>query len=262
MFNESIGFYIYWFAIFLIVQLGAFIIAVLIRTMSNPEKSLLNSAISIILGPIRFFRLGPYRTGDITVKNALSIAKKKSKLSDFGDDTKPNFEDAYNLIMDSKEYRAQKVTNIGYIFASNELILSFVRRLKFVQYMKENADLLQLAVPSPVFVMGLPRTGTTLMHRLLSLDPNVRAPLLWELLNPVPTVPGSATEEDFKADRVKRFKYIRGLIASRKKLGDSSVDHIHEIEADLPEECLLALSDEMPLHMQHLYANYMNAGML
>ena len=31
-----------------------------------------------------------------------------------------------------------------------------------------------------------------------------------------------------------------------------------EIGADLPEECLLALTDEMPLHLQFLYSNYMN----
>ncbi len=57
-----------------------------------------------------------------------------------------------------------------------------------IRYLKQYPDILKVPVVSPVFVMGLPRTGTTLLHRLLSLDTKrFRAPLLWELLNPVPS---------------------------------------------------------------------------
>jgi hypothetical protein len=38
------------------------------------------------------------------------------------------------------------------------------------------------------------------------------------------------------------------------------VDHIHDIDADQPEECLLNFTDELPVHMQHIYADYMNFG--
>jgi hypothetical protein len=98
------------------------------------------------------------------------------------------------------------------------------------------------------------------MHRLLSLDPNVRAPLLWELVNPVPGVSSNASASEFIADREKRASYIRKLVKSRAFIGDSSLDHIHEVDPDLPEECLFALTDELPLHMQHIYADYMNTG--
>jgi len=102
---------------------------------------------------------------------------------------------------------------------------------------------------SPVFVMGLPRTGTTLLHRLLSLDTKrFRAPLLWELLNPVPSrnkdgtylltyslthsftyssimysgnyISIHADKETLAADQEKRFQFIKKLIDQRKKLGD------------------------------------------
>lgn len=67
----------------------------------------------------------------------------------------------------------------------------------------------------PVFVMGLPRTGTTFIHRLLSLDPKVRAPLLWELLAPVPSVAGNASEKEFNEDLKKRCKFIKKLVDTR-----------------------------------------------
>jgi hypothetical protein len=89
----------------------------------------------------------------------MAFAVAKTKLSDFGDDTSPNFRDSYRVIMDSNEYKNQKFTNIGYIFAQNEMNLTFSRRLRFVHYLKENAAVLTMKVPTPVFVIGLPRTG-------------------------------------------------------------------------------------------------------
>ena len=64
--------------------------------------------------------------------------------------------------------------------------------------------------------MGLPRTGTTFLHRLLSLDPAVRSPLLWELLNPVPNralIDYKKQTQEFQDDRKKRMNFIRKIIA-------------------------------------------------
>lgn len=79
------------------------------------------------------------------------------------------------------------------------------------------------------------------------MDPRVRAPLLWELLAPVPGVQGDASPEEFKADLFKRSEYIRKLVDTRRSLGDRSLEHIHEIGYDLPEECFNAMSDELVL---------------
>ena len=200
----------------------------------------------------------PPNYADITLAGVLKAAQKKAKLQDFGITNENDFKKHFDLIMSSKEYKQQKLTNLGFVFANLELQMCFVRRLKFVDFLKQNPDVLKTKVVSPVFVMGLPRTGTTLMHRLLSLDPRVRSPYLWELLNPVP-IKNSSDEDEINKDRQKRAKHIQKLLESRKKLGDSSVDHIHEIGYDQPEECLVAMSDEMPLQMQFLYPNYMNA---
>ena len=40
----------------------------------------------------------------------------------------------------------------------------------------------------PVFVIGLPRSGTTLLFNLLSLDKSHRSPLYWEIMHPFPMV--------------------------------------------------------------------------
>ena len=100
------------------------------------------------------------------------------------------------------------------------------------------------------------RTGTTFLHRLLSLDPKVRAPMLWELLAPVPAVNGDESPSLHQKDRYKRSEFIRKLVDTRKSLGDHSLEHIHEVGYDLPEECIMALGDEIPVLLQQLYSLY------
>ncbi|CAM9918894.1 unnamed protein product [Ectocarpus fasciculatus] len=189
---------------------------------------------------------------DLNVK----YARRKVKLDDIGD---TEFLDHFKVIVDSDVQKKQKYTNLGFISAKIELSLNFVRRLRLIQYFKDVPRVLSVPVRAPVFVMGLPRTGTTFLHRLLSLDPAVRSPLLWELLNPVPEPTDYDTQtKEFEADAKKRSKFIKNIIKSRKQMGDHALDHIHEIEYDLPEECLMGLSDSMPVMLQYIYSNYMN----
>ena len=126
---------------------------------------------------------------------------------------------------------------MGYFAAQLELVSGFAARLKKIQYFKEYPDVFKVPVREPVFVTGLPRTGTTFLHRLLSLDPAVRAPLLWELLNAVPIAKPDASKEEKEKCRKKRRNLVDSALKKRDILGDDSLTHIHEIGADLPEVC-------------------------
>jgi hypothetical protein len=226
-----------------------------IRKAQYPEKSLLHSFLNVILGPMRMFKIGPYKQGKLTLEKAMKYATKKAKLDDFGD---LSFLDSYKAIFDTETHKKLKLTNIGYIMYQIELNQTMLRRLTFLKYLKDVPAILNIPVRSPVFVLGLPRTGTTFLHRLLSLDPAVRAPLLWELLAPVPKVRGDSNAETFKEDCAKRAKAMRNLIKQRQSMGDHALQHIHEIDADLPEECIMGLTDELPIHLSCLYSAYLN----
>jgi hypothetical protein len=212
-----------------------------------------------MLGPIRLLQLGPYKFGNKQMTDIdlnIRYATRKTKLTDIGDG---EFIQQFKAIIESDVQKKQKYTNLGFISAKIELSLNFVRRLRIIQYFKDVPKVLSIPVRAPVFVMGLPRTGTTFLHRLLSLDPAVRSPLLWELLNPVPEpLDYDTAKGEFEADAKKRAKFIKNIIASRKQMGDHALDHIHEIEYDLPEECLMGLTDSMPVMLQYIYSNYMN----
>lgn len=243
------------FILAVVVPLAIWVLFAVKRTFKYTEKNIVNALIEVGLTPLRMFRLGPFKGGEFDLDKSLRRAMKKAKLSDFGG---TEFVTAYRAIMNNKDYKSQRFTNIGYLGADIELIITWVRRLKMIEYFKQTPEVLQVPVRSPVFVMGLPRTGTTFLHRLLSLDPAVRAPILWELLNSVPTVPNTASWDEKKKDAGKRKEHIRKLIAQRKFMGDYALQHIHEIGYDLPEECLMAMTDELPINVQFLYSCYVD----
>lgn len=102
-------------------------------------------------------------------------------------------------------------------------------------------------------MFGLGRSGTTFIHRLLSLDPICRAPLLWEMLYPVPSLHcPSISQTDLNADRDLRAEFVKQRIQSRNQMGDQTMENLHEVGFDLPEECLFNLSDELPFSFHYL----------
>lgn len=58
---------------------------------------------------------------------------------------------------------------------------------------KKNPEIADVEIIEPLFIVGLPRCGTSVLHALLNEDPNVRAPLQWEIAYPSPP-PERATE--------------------------------------------------------------------
>lgn len=232
------------------IPLVLYVFLAITRKFKYPQKTFHNALFETLLLPLRIFKLGPFKHG-WSLAITLDLAKQKTNLDDYGD---PHFIESYKELMNSKVYRAQRFSNIGYLVAHSEISEIWVRRLRFVDYLKRVPEVKNVPVVSPVFILGLPRTGSTLLFRLLALDPAIRAPYLWEFADPVPSVPPSASNEDKLKDRDERKQRIKELLAQQKGLGDVSLDNKHEISYDLPEECLIALSDEIPLGMQFLHA--------
>ncbi|PRX96688.1 sulfotransferase family protein [Allonocardiopsis opalescens] len=84
-------------------------------------------------------------------------------------------------------------------------------------------------VERPVFVVGLPRSGTTLMHRLLAAPSEHRAPLLWELLAPGRPDAGRA--------ELRRRRAAGRLMVAQALSSTPALRDMHPLRADAPEEC-------------------------
>jgi hypothetical protein len=137
-------------------------------------------------------------------------ATKVTGFSDFGD---LEFLEYYKQIAQNSFYKSLQFSNLGNIVAQMEFMLVMKRKLRIIQYFKEVPLIKDIPVPAPVFIFGIGRSGTTFLHRLLALEPNSRAPYLWELANPVPQTLQMA---EMEVDRAMRKEFMKNVISKRE----------------------------------------------
>jgi hypothetical protein len=80
----------------------------------------------------------------------------------------------------------------------------------------------------PIFIVGLPRSGTSLLHRLLSADPEHRCPLMWEVRSPSP--PTRAQEKRRIQRATQSCNFFNWLVPTFR--------YAHAIGAEVPQECV------------------------
>lgn len=96
-------------------------------------------------------------------------------------------------------------------------------------------EISRVQIAPQVFILGMPRCGTSILHALLAADPQFRAPLMWEVAAPSPP-PDAAT---FDTDpRAKAFDdYVQAAFAGEWR----DVLKAHPIGARVPQECGMIL---------------------
>jgi len=114
----------------------------------------------------------------------IGLAKNDTGLSDLGSDFGPCLQ-ALRILLKSLQQEAH-LTPVGQFFLAHRLRGALANRLRAEELLKRHPEILQQDVSDPLVITGLPRTGTTLIHRLLALEPNLRSLSLWEALNPAP----------------------------------------------------------------------------
>ncbi len=91
-------------------------------------------------------------------------------------------------------------------------------------------ELSRTPVAAPIFILGLPRSGTSFLHTLMAEDSANHVPRAWQTIYPAPRLPGFNPVTDRRARSVDRqFRIFEGMAAGF--LG------LHPISADSPQEC-------------------------
>ncbi len=93
-----------------------------------------------------------------------------------------------------------------------------------------NPALGQAPITAPVFILGLPRSGTTFLHTLMAQDPDSLVPRNWQTIYPGPRPPGFNPARNARARAVERQLRLYGQLAP-------GFDDMHPISADSPQEC-------------------------
>ncbi|MEA3479733.1 MAG: sulfotransferase, partial [Bacteroidota bacterium] len=114
--------------------------------------------------------------------NLLKTAQKITGLNDFGKDFQ--VEPLDRLITSIRE--EAQLHPIGYFITRQRFINLLNIRLRAEWWFKKHPEILEQPLYPVWMIMGLQRTGTTKLHRLLAADPDNRVLSSWEAINPVP----------------------------------------------------------------------------
>ena len=117
------------------------------------------------------------------------------------------------------------------------IVAALANRLKVTAYLAARPELLTRPVERPVFVFGIPRTGTTLLNNLLAADPNRRSPLSWEIDDPVPPATSATLYNDPRA--LARLEAERAMLAA-----DPDIGKYYRFSAIYPNECLFFMGHD------------------
>ena len=115
----------------------------------------------------------------------LNSACKETSLTDWGSDS---FLQNMRVLLDSCQNESD-MNLIGRITLNNACIQIVKDRLTLQDNIKKEQEILKKEIMKPIFILGLPRTGTTLLQNLLACDPNIRPLYYWEQakIGPPPT---------------------------------------------------------------------------
>ncbi len=158
-------------------------------------------------------------------EGVLADACKRTGLSDFGE---AGFRTGLERLCQSLDEDAN-LSFLGRIGLRNNLVVAAEARLRRIEAFRAAPSLRDQALRPPFVVVGLPRSGTTLLHRLLCLGPQARPLLLWELFAGVP-------HEGWEEHRARCQQDLSNL-----KRAVPGIDAKHFVAVDAPEECMMLL---------------------
>jgi hypothetical protein len=161
----------------------------------------------------------------------LEIARRATGLSDFGDSS---FREGLHVLLETYDTTAG-LSESGRKMNWQRLVQRLSTRLRVERAFARHPEIRDREIRRPMYLTGLPRTGTSALFNLLAVDPAARPLLLWEGLFPDPVEGLEPGQPDPRHEAVKA-SYER----MRKKEQDFT--KIHFVDADIPEECVLLLA--------------------
>ena len=118
------------------------------------------------------------------------------------------------------------------VFGNVSQLTGMVRnKLIIDDLLRRHPEIHDVVIDRPIIICGLPRTGTTHLHNLMSADPNLRSLPYWESLQPV-LAPSEIPQPGEVDPRITRTdQAIAMLDASMplfKRMHEMTTDHVHE----------------------------------
>lgn len=144
----------------------------------------------------------------LQAEDLLNTACHQTGLSDFGQDNtnraagaaaQPSWRDHLDVLLTALENESD-LHLLGRMIVRSEVLAALANRLRLAELWRRQPQILETPVNAPVFIVGSPRSGTSILHELMACDEASRAPALWEMVHPLGDEQNAAI-----SDRVHRF---------------------------------------------------------
>lgn len=156
----------------------------------------------------------------------LATAQRLTGLSDWGDES---FRIPLRILLESLNTEAN-LTLVGRYFFRQYCLRLLVNRLKLQEDFKRYPEILQVPIHRPLFVVGLFRCGTTLLHNLLASDTSSRWLHVAEVLNPTPAPEQQTWDTDPRIQEAEKLLQFQNSLAPNHSTA-------LQIDATRPAEC-------------------------
>lgn len=156
----------------------------------------------------------------------LKSACQRVSLDDYGP---PHFREGLHRLIASLKNEVD-LTFLGQVLQRRAIERGLENRLQFIDLKKKRPDIFERKLNPPIIIMGLPRSGTTFLHRLIAADPVNRGLYFWELIRPV--VPEHQPDMR-RQTATMEYRTFRQLTVH--------FDHIHVIRPTEYEECIFLM---------------------
>jgi hypothetical protein len=163
----------------------------------------------------------------------LADAARVTGESDFGPET---FREGLRRFIASLESDAH-LSPLGRFIARKDIGMTLENRLGVLGWHARHPEIAREEIRRPIVIIGMARTGTTILHHLITQDPNVRVPLTWEVDRPCPPPETATYETDPRIAEVER-----NLDRSESLVPDFR--RMHPMGARLAQECVRITSLE------------------
>ena len=170
-------------------------------------------------------------------EQVLETARRQTGLEEYGD---PWFYEPLRTLLNAFDTEAN-LTFIGRLAMRYDVLRLLSNRLRLVEDRRRHPEIAAQPIRQPIFIVGLPRTGSTLLHNLLGQDPRNRVPFTWEVMFPSPLSAGDRHHDSPHIGATQKLLDAFDRLAPEFK-------HVHPMRADLPTECVSI--------MTHVFASY------
>ncbi|HYE78852.1 MAG TPA: sulfotransferase, partial [bacterium] len=164
-----------------------------------------------------------------------SLVDEARRLARAGDQAEVAFTDALDLLLRSCRGTAE-LSSLGWQVLAKAALRHLRNQLYLQRYLAARPEPGPPPAAECVVITGLPRTGTSLLHQLLALDPANRVLRVWEALHPIPPGAEAGISEEVLVD--KAAVWLERLYAMAPELRA-----IHPLDAEAPEECDVLLQN-------------------